>query len=290
MIAKSGKLVVIAEPESDHNYPNWRQVVPDHLTTESDLVTSATIGKIGIRTGVLLATDFMLDAIGFKHGRGKDESVSITYGPGPVKTGAFLIEHDLGTAVIMPLRMEDAEKGEVEATPFMAGMPAPEGKVPKKEDPEEETPSMPLDILKDAMAPGDRLTVSIDGKMASEFAKDTSIPLGERMRTLMDAGDNVMISDEYEDDGPRIVDVDEEEFKTNQLLIDLEKTPKLRRRKALLAMLEDHGAAQIQAFDEYRTWVGADLHLAKVIQEVINSLPADAELGESQPEGSSDDY
>lgn len=132
VVAKATKLIVIAEPEDSFNYPNWRNVMPDHKTSERDIITASSIGKIGIRTGVLLATDFTLDAIGFKHGRGKDESVAISYGHGVSKTGAFLIEHDLGTAVIMPLKMEDAEKGEVEATPYMEGMPKPEAKAPAK--------------------------------------------------------------------------------------------------------------------------------------------------------------
>lgn len=162
VIAKSGKLVVIADPEDSLTYPNWRAVMPDHDATIQDVVTASSIGKIGIRSGVLLAVDFTLDAIGFKHGRGKDESVAITYGPGADKGGAFLIEHDLGTAVVMPLKMEDAEKGEVEATPFMDGIPKPE-------------------------------------------------PKPEKKAATADADDTPDMLDDEDEDGPRIVDVDEDE-------------------------------------------------------------------------------
>lgn len=169
VIAKSGKLVVIAEPESVVSYPNWRQVMPDHQTTESDIVTASSIGKIGIRTGVLLAVDFTLDAIGFKHGRGKDESVNITYGPGPNKGGAFLIEHDLGTAVVMPLKMEDADKGEVEATPYMDGIPQPEPK-PDKKAPQEADEGTPV-MIPDEDEDGPRI-VDVDAEEAGSAMDD----------------------------------------------------------------------------------------------------------------------
>ena len=187
VVAKSGKLIVVADPEDTYSYPNWRQVMPDHNASIRDVVTASSIGKIGIRSGVLLATDFTLDAIGFKHGRGKDESVAISYGHGISKAGAFLIEHDLGTAVIMPLRMEDAEKGEVEATPFMDGIPKPEPKAPAKSAPEAGTPEFT-----------DRL---------EKFIKDVT-PKGGSVAIIANGETVYDSADDDEQDGPRIVDVE----------------------------------------------------------------------------------
>lgn len=168
VVAKTAKLIVVAEPEDIYSYPNWKGVLPDHKTNERDVVTASSIGKIGIRTGVLLATDFTLDAIGFKHGRGKDESVAISYGHGGNKTGAFLIEHDLGTAVVMPLKMEDAEKGEVEATPFMDGIPKPETKSAKQAlaDNDDEEPDL---MIHDDIDDGPEIT---DADTQPEDASD----------------------------------------------------------------------------------------------------------------------
>ena len=111
VITKTAKLIVIAPAEDVGTYPNWRKIVPEFKPTLTDFLNSRSISKIAIRTGVLMATDFVQEAIGFGHGRKKDETAVVTYGT-PDKDGPFIIEHDLGKAIVMPLRMEDDKDGE----------------------------------------------------------------------------------------------------------------------------------------------------------------------------------
>lgn len=112
VITKTAKLIVIAPCEESYNYPNWRQVVPKNYTPEhSASINSQTISRLGITTGVLLASDFVNDAIGFKHGMGKDSSVVIDFGSSG-QGQAFVITHELGTAIVMPLKMDGEDKAE----------------------------------------------------------------------------------------------------------------------------------------------------------------------------------
>jgi len=125
VITKTAKLIVIAPCEELFNYPNWRAVVPDHEPQHSASINSQTISRLGIATGVLLAADFVNDAIGFKHGMGKDSSVDIEFGSSD-KTAAFVITHELGKAIVMPLQMDEqvpAEeaKNDVEMTGPLPG-------------------------------------------------------------------------------------------------------------------------------------------------------------------------
>ena len=125
IIAKNAKLIVVAESTENYNYPNWRQVVPDYDPTISAVITSQTISKLGIMTGVLLAADFVNDAIGFKHGFGKDSSVHIEFGSSG-QGQAFVITHELGKAIVMPLRMdekatEEDAKDDIEMTGPLPG-------------------------------------------------------------------------------------------------------------------------------------------------------------------------
>jgi len=132
VIAKTGKLIVIAPPSDPigTKYPNWRAIVPDESPKFEDAIGSSTVGKMGIRTGVLLAVDFARDAIGFGKGRGKDDTALVKYGPSGDSKGAFIIEHDLGKAYVMPVRMseddedEEAPKDDTEATPQLTGLDA----------------------------------------------------------------------------------------------------------------------------------------------------------------------
>lgn len=121
VITKTAKLIVIAPAEVGSEFPNWRKIVPDFTPTTTDFLNSRSISKIAIRTGVLMATDFVQEAIGFGCGRKKDETAVVTYGT-PDKDGPFIIQHDLGKAVVMPLRMDeekdgDEPKSETESTP-----------------------------------------------------------------------------------------------------------------------------------------------------------------------------
>lgn len=129
VIAKSGKLIVIAESECGENYPNWRKIIPDYEPTHNDALNKRIIAMMGIRTGVLLASDFVVDAIGFGHGRGKDDTVLVEYGS-PEPMAAFVIKHDIGKAIVMPMRQtdenalnnEEIPKSDAEATPDIPGL------------------------------------------------------------------------------------------------------------------------------------------------------------------------
>lgn len=149
VVAKTSKLIVIAPSECGSAYPDWRAIIPKYEPEHEDVFESRSTSKIAIRTGVLLATDFVSDAIGFGTGRKKDDAAMVRYGS-PEKTGAFLIEHDLGRAVVMPLRMDEGEYTTEEK--------------PKTEA--ENTPDIPgiFDALYRAMEDGDSMTVSAEGK------------------------------------------------------------------------------------------------------------------------------
>lgn len=127
VVAKSGKLLVITPADSsDLKFPNWRALLP--ITHErlykSAVVSRESISSLGMRSGVLLATDFALEACGFGCGFGKDETVRIEYyTEGSMEPMA--IKHALGKAIVMPMRMpggEDAEtldpRTEADMTPM----------------------------------------------------------------------------------------------------------------------------------------------------------------------------
>lgn len=125
VIAKSAKLIVVAPSEYGFNYPNWRNVMPDYEPKHSAVITSQTISKLGIITGVLLNADFVNDAIGYRHGVSKDSAVAVEFGS-EFPAGAFVISHELGKAIVMPLRMdekatEDDAKDDVEMTGPLPG-------------------------------------------------------------------------------------------------------------------------------------------------------------------------
>jgi hypothetical protein len=123
VIAKSAKYIVIARnDEEDIKYPQWQHLMNERDPEHHDIITSRSIARLGIRTGQLLATDFAIEACGLGHGFKKDADVAIEYSPCP-NGGGFLITHELGKAIVMPLRMHDAEtaKDDIEATPTMPG-------------------------------------------------------------------------------------------------------------------------------------------------------------------------
>lgn len=121
VVACAAKKIVLAANDEAGNYPNWRQLMPEDLPVTREVVTRASISRLGIRSGVLLATDFVMDACGFGNGFGKDESVHVEFAserPG----GPFLIQHELGKAIVMPIRMDsDGAESEAEATTEIPG-------------------------------------------------------------------------------------------------------------------------------------------------------------------------
>lgn len=239
VIASGAKKIVLAINDEAGNYPNWRGLMPQDLPTIPDMVTRASISRIGIRSGVLLATDFVLDACGFGKGFGKDESVHVEFGSeGPGQ--AFLIKHELGRAIVMPMRMDgEAAESEEDATAEIPGVPTAENPV--------------------APAPGDA-----------------------------DEPDLL--------DGPRIVDAEEvkeesgiSDFDVTQILVELEQTNKLQRRKKLNLLLEDHGPELIHRLLSYMEWNQPDKHLMKIIEDKAEALATIDDLANKiKPEGASD--
>jgi hypothetical protein len=243
VVAKAAKKIVLSANDEAGNYPNWRQLMPEDLPVAREVVTRASISRLGIRSGVLLATDFVIEACGFGCGYGKDDSVHVEFAS-EREGGPFLIQHELGKAIVMPLRMDsDGAESEADAT---------------------------------AEIPG-----ALDGV-------DTEEPVGDDPDFSLEA-----------EDGPRIVDVEDEEanelddYQLQNMLIDLEKGPKLKRRQNLNALLEQHGPELIYKLASYRDWNEPDKHLLKIIEDKAESiayLDALAEQEKSQPEGDSDDY
>lgn len=174
VIVRAGKKLVIT-PASDEelSFPNWRALLPTgHLAFFREVVTRASVGRIGIRSGVLLATDFALEACGFGHGFGKDESVHIEF----ASEGSgrpMVIRHELGKAIVMPMKLDD------EKSTFGTGA-----------EPTSDTDATPvIDGLKNALQPGEAITVSVDGVAIAEVFYDSA-------------------TDDEDDDGPRIVDAE----------------------------------------------------------------------------------
>lgn len=122
VVACAAKKIVLAANDEAGNYPNWRQLMPDGLPVTGDVVTRASISRLGIRSGVLLATDFVLDACGFGNGFGKDDSVHVEFAS-EREGGPFLIQHELGKAIVMPIKMDsDTAASEEDATTEIPGV------------------------------------------------------------------------------------------------------------------------------------------------------------------------
>lgn len=119
IVAKSKKFIVITPCETDLDYPNWRQVIPDHVPTRTAAVNEANLSLICVRTGVVLAVDFLKEACGFGCGAGHTQHV--TFGSaGPMD--ALVITHELGKAVVMPIRDIEGAEDEKQATAQLKGL------------------------------------------------------------------------------------------------------------------------------------------------------------------------
>jgi hypothetical protein len=132
VVSKSAKFIVVAEADDAPKFPNWRALMPAggerHLLSER--VCARTISALCIRTGILLATDFLIEAIGYGCGYKKDCYVSVDFAADPSGHGPFLIQHELGRAVVMPMSMrsdsfeKDAPMDDAEATPVIPSISA----------------------------------------------------------------------------------------------------------------------------------------------------------------------
>jgi hypothetical protein len=121
VIAKTkGTVVIAAAEDRELKFPDWRRIVPDYEPEHSAMVTDQTVGIFSAKTGVLLAVDFVRQACGF--GCGGDKNAHVTYGSED-KKGAFVIEHELGKAYVMPVRWDNGEaEDEKTATAKLPGM------------------------------------------------------------------------------------------------------------------------------------------------------------------------
>lgn len=130
VITKTGKLIVLAPVDDAPKFPNWRAIMPEKGSRRKmeERICARTTSVMGIRTGVLLATDFAGQAIGFGFGYKKDAYVNVEFAPDPSGHGAFLIEHELGRAIVMPMSLHnvaaDQPKDDAEATPEMEAISA----------------------------------------------------------------------------------------------------------------------------------------------------------------------
>ena len=123
VITKNTKLIVIAKSDCEEKFPAWRGVVTDYVPTMEATVNAQTLSKIAIKSGVLMASGYVSEAVGFGHGRKGGDEVKIRFGSSG-DGGAFVIQHEIGKAVVMPLRdtdevMDEEAKTEEEGTEMM---------------------------------------------------------------------------------------------------------------------------------------------------------------------------
>lgn len=136
VIAKTPKLIVLtpADP-GDVSFPNWRGIIPSEANRLGSIIlTRANVALIGMKTGRLVATDYAHQACGFGAGFGKDESVWVELSESG-SDSVVTIKHELGTAYVMPMRMDEKD----EATPESEAAATPEidGTTPPRAQPDD---------------------------------------------------------------------------------------------------------------------------------------------------------
>jgi hypothetical protein len=138
VVAKSAKQIVITRSDEDLTYPDWGRVNPDHNPTRTAAVNAQTVGIVSALTGNIYAVDFMRQACGFGAGA-KSETVHITYGS-ESPTSPMVIEHELGRALLMPIRLDDEEAEDEKS----ATMTLPHLGVEDTEESDENSPELTL--------------------------------------------------------------------------------------------------------------------------------------------------
>lgn len=117
VIAINAKTIVIARlPEDKQNFPKWRSLLPTAEKYREVNISSKTISRLGILSGCLLATDYATQACGFGCGLKKDDQANIEFSYIGGQWDPFMIKHELGRALVMPMRLdshdEDASEDE----------------------------------------------------------------------------------------------------------------------------------------------------------------------------------
>lgn len=138
VVAKSGKQIVIARSDEELTFPNWSIIVPDYEPTRTAAVNAQTVSIVSARTGNIYAVDFLRQACGFGAGA-KSDTVHITYGS-ESPTAPMVIDHELGRAIVMPIRLDDEEaEDEKAATRTLPNL------VVEEQETDEDQPEFTLD-------------------------------------------------------------------------------------------------------------------------------------------------
>jgi len=158
VITKTNKLIVIAPAEMSTTYPDWRAIMPPPRPFYREQVSANTTSKLGVRTGVLLNSAFVADAIGFGTVVKKTDNADIEFSADPSGDGPFMIRHEVGTSVVMPMRIDEAEEHEA------------------REEEDTGTDDLPgfvdaMGALTKAMEVGDTLEISAGGKRVGKIRK-----------------------------------------------------------------------------------------------------------------------
>jgi hypothetical protein len=153
VVARSSKFLVLCQPSGIVNFPNWRAIFPmDKEAVQSVNVTHRTTASICLATGQLMATDFLTEACGFGIVSKKSDSAVIYYLAG--KDGeAILLQHEVGKAIVMPMRFDKPEeKDEIKATAIISALASyvPKDK-PDASDPDDEEKDEEPDLYPPAL-------------------------------------------------------------------------------------------------------------------------------------------
>jgi len=108
VISTSKKFAVIAKSEIA-DYPNWKNVIPDHNAKNSVRVSARTTASICLATKKLMATDYLMDACGFGIACKKGDSLDIYYDCGNSDSDAVVMQNEIGVVVIMPMKFDAPE-------------------------------------------------------------------------------------------------------------------------------------------------------------------------------------
>jgi len=112
VVGKSSKHITLMRvDEQGSSFPEYDLLIPSYGHFHEDVFTIQTTSKLGIRTGILLATDFAQAACGFNCGFKKTETVAIRYQG--LANHPFIIKHEIGMAIVMPMKISDEDTTDV---------------------------------------------------------------------------------------------------------------------------------------------------------------------------------
>lgn len=112
LISVSTKALVLCLNDIEVTYPAWKKVIPDVNTDMTDNVTSKSLGKLMIRCKSVFDPAFLNQALGLNVMK-EGSSIYVDFGQED-SNSPLLVEHELGTAVLMPMYYEGEESEEDE--------------------------------------------------------------------------------------------------------------------------------------------------------------------------------